>query len=148
MIGPWAKGRYQQAPQLIGTLEPEYEKIAAALGWVDQGRELIAATEAKFEQARTAHPEFAGKTITLGARTSEGYGAYVSGTGRVTFVELLGFRNNPAVQAKATEDFSVPVSRENLGLLNADLTVMTPIGVPLFATALDSNRCTADICSS
>ncbi|WP_433163295.1 iron-siderophore ABC transporter substrate-binding protein [Kribbella sp. CA-247076] len=179
-VGPWAKGKYQQAPQLIGTLEPEYEKIAAlkpdlildvkssgkqdrydtltaiaptigvpeggdsykiswkqqtelvaaALGRVDQGRELIAATERRFEQAKSQHPEFAGKTITLGARTSEGYGAYVSGTGRVTFVELLGFRNNPAIQAKATEDFSVPVSRENLGLLNADLTVMTPIGVP------------------
>ncbi|MGZ0150262.1 iron-siderophore ABC transporter substrate-binding protein [Kribbella sp. WER1] len=179
-VGPWAKGRYQQAPQLINTLEPQYEKIAAlrpdlildvkssgkqdrydtlkaiaptigvpaggdayktnwkqqtemiaaALGRVDQGRKLIADTEGKFAQAKAEHPDFAGKTITLGARTSEGYGAYVSGTGRVDFVERLGFRNNPAVQAKATGDFSVPVSRENLGMLDADLTVMTPIGIP------------------
>jgi iron complex transport system substrate-binding protein len=179
-VGPWAKGKYQQAPQLINTLEPQYEKIAAlkpdlildvkssgkqdrydtlkaiaptvgvptggdayktnwkqqtemiaaALGRVEQGRKLIADTEANFAQVKSQHPEFDGKTITLGARTSEGYGAYVSGTGRVDFVERLGFRNNPAVQAKATGDFSVPISRENLGLLNADLTVLTPIGIP------------------
>ncbi|WP_432938038.1 iron-siderophore ABC transporter substrate-binding protein [Kribbella sp. CA-253562] len=178
-VGPWAAGKYQQAPQLIGTLEPEYEKVAAlkpdlildtkssgdqdryntlraiaptvgvpaggesykisweqqtelvaaALGRVDQGRELIAATKQKFAQAVAQHPEFTGRTITLGAKTSEGYGAYVSGTGRVNFVERLGFKNNPVIQAKATEKFSVPVSRENLDQLNADLVVMTPIGV-------------------
>lgn len=178
-VGVWAKGRYQQAPQLIGTLEPEYEKVAAlkpdlildtkssgdqdrydtlkgiaptvgvptggesykvsweqqtemvaaALGKVEQGKQLIASTQQKFEQAVAAHPEFAGRTITLGAKTGEGYGAYVSGTGRVNFVERLGFRNNPTIQAKATEKFSVPVSRENLDQLNADLVVMAPIGV-------------------
>jgi iron complex transport system substrate-binding protein len=178
-VGTWAKGKYQQAPQLIGTLEPEYEKIAAlkpdlildtkssgdqdrydtlkaiaptvgvptggesykvsweqqtemvaaALGKVEQGKELIAATKQKFAQAVAANPEFAGKTITLGAKTSEGYGAYVSGTGRVNFVERLGFKNNPTIQAKATEKFSVPVSRENLDQLDAELVVMAPIGV-------------------
>lgn len=179
-VGPWAAGKYEQAPKLINTLEPQYEQIAAlkpdlildvkssgkqdrydtlkaiaptigvpaggdayktnwrqqteliaaALGRAEQGRKLIADTEGKFSAAKAQHPEFGGKTITLGARTSEGYGAYVSGTGRVDFVERLGFRNNPAVQAKATGDFSVPISRENLGMLNADLTVMAPIGIP------------------
>ncbi|WP_423920580.1 iron-siderophore ABC transporter substrate-binding protein [Frigoribacterium sp. 2-23] len=28
-VGPWAKGLYTKAPELIGTLEPSYEKIAA-----------------------------------------------------------------------------------------------------------------------
>src|SRR5882757_4938899 len=27
-VGPWATGRYKQTPEKIGTLEPEYEKIA------------------------------------------------------------------------------------------------------------------------
>lgn len=179
-VGPWATGRYKQAPQLIGTLEPEFEKIAAlkpdlildvkssgdqsrydtlkgiaptigvpqggdaykvswkqqteliaaALGKVDEGRKLIADTEDKFRQAAAQHPEFAGKTITVGAKSGQGYGAYVRGTGRLNFVERLGFRNNPTIQAKATKDFSVPVSRENLGQLNADLIVMAPIGRP------------------
>ena len=47
----------------------------------------------------------------------------------MNFVERLGFKNNPTIQAKATEKFSVPVSRENLDQLNADLVVMAPIGV-------------------
>ncbi|TWD72046.1 iron complex transport system substrate-binding protein [Kribbella amoyensis] len=178
-VGVWAKGMYQQAPQLIGTLEPEYEKIAAlkpdlildvkssgdqarydtlaaiaptvgvpagaeqyklswkqqteliaaALGRSAKGREVIDAATKSFEQAASEHPEFAGKTITLGARTSAGYGAYVSGTGRVEFVQRLGFKNNPEIDARKTEKFSVPVSRENLQLLDADLTVVTPIGV-------------------
>ncbi|MFE7519208.1 iron-siderophore ABC transporter substrate-binding protein [Streptomyces halstedii] len=179
-VGPWAKGMYDKKPEIIGTLEPEYEKIAAlqpdlildtkssgdktryetlskiaptvgvpeggdqykqtwekqtemvsaALGVPEKGEKLIADTEAKFAEAVKAHPEFKGSTITLGSRTSEGYGAYVSGTGRVDFVERLGFTNNPAVEAKAGEGFSVSVSKENLDLLDADLTVMSPIGIP------------------
>ncbi|WP_326700025.1 iron-siderophore ABC transporter substrate-binding protein [Streptomyces sp. NBC_01754] len=179
-VGPWAKGMYDKSPQMIGTLEPEYEKIAAlqpdlildtkssgdktrydtlskiaptvgvpeggdqymiswekqtemvaaALGVKDKGDELIAETEVKFEVAAKAHPEFKGSTIVLGSRTSEGYGAYVSGTGRMDFVERLGFKNSPAVQAKAGDGFSVSVSKENLDLLDADLTVMSPIGIP------------------
>ncbi|MEU2680708.1 iron-siderophore ABC transporter substrate-binding protein [Streptomyces sp. NPDC007107] len=179
-VGPWAKGMYDKSPQIIGTLEPEYEKIAAlqpdlildtkssgdrtrydtlskiaptvgvpkggdqykqtwekqtemvaaAMGVPEKGEKLIADTEAKFAAAAKAHPEFKGSTITLGSRTSEGYGAYVSGTGRVDFVERLGFENNPAVEAEAGEGFSISVSKEKLDLLDADLTVMAPIGIP------------------
>lgn len=178
-VGPWAKGMYKKSPKKIGTLEPEYEKIAAlqpdlildtkssgaktryetlkkiaptvgvpkggdqyktswekqtrmvsqALGREDQGKKLIAKTEKRFDEAAEAHPEFQGKTITLGSRTSGDYGAYVHGTGRVDFVERLGFKNNPKVEAKAGKAFSIPVSRENLGILDADLTVMAPIGI-------------------
>ncbi|MER8069423.1 iron-siderophore ABC transporter substrate-binding protein [Streptomyces sp. NPDC094034] len=179
-VGPWAKGLYKKSPQLIGTLEPEFEKIAAlqpdlildtkssgdqarydtlskiaptvgvpkggdqykiswrqqtemvatALGVPAKGESLIAETEKKFRDSAAAHPEFKGKTITLGSRTSDGFGAYVHGTGRTDFVERLGFTNNPAVDAKAGASFYIDVSRENLDLLDADLTVMTPIGIP------------------
>ncbi|MFE4368295.1 iron-siderophore ABC transporter substrate-binding protein [Streptomyces sp. NPDC056835] len=179
-VGPWAKGLYKKSPQLIGTLEPEFEKIAAlqpdlildtkssgdqsrydtlskiaptvgvpkggdqykiswreqtemvstALGVPEKGKALISETEKKFRDSAAAHPEFKDKTITLGSRTSDGFGAYVHGTGRVDFVERLGFKNNPAVDAKAGASFYIDVSRENLDLLDAELTVMTPIGIP------------------
>ncbi|MGW4236003.1 ABC transporter substrate-binding protein [Streptomyces sp. NPDC004749] len=178
-VGPWAKGRYDKSPRMIGTLEPEFEKIAAlrpdlildtkssgdrtryetlskiaptigvprggeqykiswkkqtemvstALGLAGKGKALIAETEEKFARSAAAHPEFKGKTITLGSRTGSTFGAYVHGTGRVDFVERLGFTNNPKVEARADASFSVTLSRENLDLLDADLTVMTPIGV-------------------
>ncbi|OPF82398.1 ABC transporter substrate-binding protein [Streptomyces antioxidans] len=177
-VGPWAKGRYATSPQKIGTLEPEYEKIAAlqpdlildtkssgdqtrydtlskiaptvgipkggdqykitwekqttmvsqALGVPDKGDKLIADAKKEFAQAAAEHPEFKGKTITVGSRTASAWGAYVHGTGRLNFVERLGFKANPAVEKKAGKAFSVPVSEENLQLLDADLMVMAPIG--------------------
>lgn len=178
-VGPWAEGRYDRSPEKIGTLEPEYEKIAAlrpdlildvkssgdqnrydtlskiaptigvpkggdqyktgwkkqttmvaqALGLADEGDELIAETEKEFGAAAEEHPEFKDRTITLGSRTSVGWGAYVHGTDRVDFVERLGFENNPKVEAEAGEGFSVTVSEENLQMLDADLVVMAPIGI-------------------
>lgn len=178
-VGPWAKGRYDRSPEKIGTLEPEYEKIAAlrpdlildvkssgdqtrydtlskiaptvgvpkggdqykiswqrqttmvaqALGLADQGKKLIADTEAKSAVAAKAHPEFKDRTITVGSRTSSGWGACVKGTARIDFVQALGFRDNPKADAKAGSAFSVPVSEENLELLDADLIVLAPIGV-------------------
>ncbi|MGQ4517063.1 ABC transporter substrate-binding protein [Streptomyces sp. DW26H14] len=178
-VGPWAKGLYTKKPEIIGTLEPEYEKIAAlkpdlildtkssgdqkrydnlskiaptidvpkggeqykttwdkqtrmvadALGLKAKGAALVAGTEKKFTKAAASHPEFRHKTITVGALDGSGYGAYVSGVDRIDFVERLGFTNNPAIEKRAGSGFSVSVSRENLNLLNADLLVMTPIGV-------------------
>ncbi|MFC8570298.1 iron-siderophore ABC transporter substrate-binding protein [Streptomyces sp. NPDC057245] len=191
-VGPWAKGLYDESPQKIGTLEPEYEKIAAlepdlildvkssgdqtrydtlskiaptigvpkggdqykvswqqqtelistALGLADKGKQLTADNQKKFAAAAEAHPEFKDRTITIGSRTSAGWGAYVKGTDRVNFVQQLGFRNNPKVDAEAGSGFSVTVSEENLQMLDADLVVMSPIGVgagkisadPLFKT--------------
>ncbi|MFD5800107.1 iron-siderophore ABC transporter substrate-binding protein [Streptomyces sp. NPDC127020] len=191
-VGPWAKGRYDESPQKIGTLEPEYEKIAAlkpdlildvkssgdqtrydtlskiaptvgvpeggdqykiawqrqttmistALGVAGKGEKLIDDTQRKFTAAAEAHPEFKDRTVTVGSRTSAGWGAYVKGTDRVNFVQQLGFRNNPKVDAEAGAGFSVQVSEENLQLLDADLVVMSPIGIdakkistdPLFRT--------------
>ncbi|GAA3735994.1 iron-siderophore ABC transporter substrate-binding protein [Streptomyces tremellae] len=179
-VGPWAKGRYQKKPEIIGTLEPEYEKIAAlrpdlildtkssgdqkrydnlskiaptvdvpkggdqykttwdvqtrmvadALGLKAEGARLVAAAKEKFAKAAAAHPEFHGRTITVGALSGAGYGAYVSGVDRVDFVQRLGFRNNPAIEKRAGAAFSVSVSRENLNLLDADVLLMTHIGVP------------------
>ncbi|GAA3594550.1 iron-siderophore ABC transporter substrate-binding protein [Kineosporia mesophila] len=177
-VGPWAQGRYTQAPEIIGTLEPEYEKIAAlkpdlildvkssgdqerydtlskiaptvgvpegaeayltswedqttmiatALGEKEKGEKLISDITAEYQKYADANPEFAGKTITVGSRTSEGWGAYVKGNGRVTFAEMLGFTINPKVQEKAEPGtFSVKVSEENLTMLDADLVVMLPI---------------------
>ena len=176
-LGPWVTEKYTTAPEMIGTLEPEYEKIAAlkpdlildvrssgdqkrydtlskiaptvgvpadganylttwteqttmisqALGVPDQGKQLIAATEADFTKYASENPEFKGKSITVGSKTSEGYGAYVTGDSRVDIVEKLGFENNPTIQSQAGDSFSITVSNENLKQLDADVLVMLPI---------------------
>lgn len=101
--------------------------IAQALGVPEQGEELIASIDEGFEQAAAEHPEFAGKTVTVASYTSDGWGAYVSSDARVQFLERLGFVNNPEVEAMDTSNFFVPISEENLAMLDADLLVVLPI---------------------
>lgn len=179
-VGPWAKGMYDTAPEIIETLEPSYEKIAAlkpdlildvkssgdqerydklsaiaptvgvpeggdnyltsldqqismtaqALGKEDEGKKLAADIDEQFATAKDANPAFEGKTATVAAYTAEGWGAYIKGSERVTFMENLGFQQNPKVEELEPEGFSAPVSNENLDILNSDALVVFPIYVP------------------
>ena len=178
-VGPWAAGGYDQAPEIIETLEPSYEAIAAlqpdlildtkspataerydalsaiaptigqpegvdpylttytqqldlvgqALGKTAEADAVAAEVDQAFTDAAAAHPEFEGVEVAVAAYGSTGFGAYVRGDGRVDFMEQLGFVNAPAVQDLATESFFVPVSEEQLPLLDAGLTVAFPIFV-------------------
>ncbi|SDC21810.1 iron complex transport system substrate-binding protein [Geodermatophilus telluris] len=178
-VGPWAEGRYDEAPEVIETLEPSLEAVAAlepdlildtrsdgtreryeqlqqiaptvgipegaeqyrttwqqqlelvgeALGRTDEAEQLRAGLEQRFADAAAANPAFAGTEVAVGAYTSEGFGAYVRGDTRVDFLEALGFTNKPAVQELAGESFFVPVSDEQVALLDAPLTVVFPIFV-------------------
>lgn len=179
-VGPWAEKFYDKAPEIIATMEPDYEAIAAldpdlildvkssgeqqrydrlseiaptvgppkggdnyltsmddqvtmiseALGKEDEGKKQLSDLDAQFAAAREANPEFQGKTVTVAAKTSEGWGAYVKGTERVQFMENLGFTQSPKIDALKAEGFSAPVSEEKLGDLDADLLVAFPIYVP------------------
>ena len=178
-VGPWAAGEYDQAPEIIETLEPSYEAIAAlkpdlildtkspatqerydklsaiaptigqpegvdpylttyseqldlvgqALGKSAEADAVAAEVDDAFAAAKTAHPEFDGVEVAVAAYGSTGFGAYVRGDGRVDFMEKLGFTNKPAIQDLATDSFFVPVSEEQLPLLDAGLTVAFPIFV-------------------
>ncbi|WP_210417385.1 iron-siderophore ABC transporter substrate-binding protein [Cellulomonas sp. Y8] len=178
-VGPWAEGQYDESPEIIDTLEPSYEAIAAlepdlildvkssgdqdrydrlseiattvgvpeggdtwlttgeeqlelistALGVPEKGEELQAGLDDAFEQARTDHPGWDGKTFTAAARTSEGWGAYIEGSERVQFMENLGFEQSPTIAGLpvSSSGFSVDISSEQLDLLDADLIVAFPI---------------------
>ena len=178
-VGPWAEGRYAEAPEIIETMEPSFEAIAAlepdlildtrsdgtrerydllsaiaptigqpegvgpyqttwqqqlelvgtALGKADEAADLAAEVDQAFAEAAEANPAFDGTEVTVGAYTSEGFGAYVRGDARVDFMEQLGFVNSAAVQDLAGENFFVPVSDEQVSLLDAPLTVVFPIFV-------------------
>ncbi len=191
-VGPWAEGLYDEAPELVETLEPALEAIAAlepdlildtrssgdqdrydalssiaptvgipegaenyltswqqqlelvgqALGRTDEAEELTAELQQRIDDAAAEHPGFDGTEVAVAAYTSQGFGAYVRGDGRVDFMEALGFVNSEAVQAEAGRNFFIPVSDEQVSLLDAELTVVFPISVeaseitdnPLWAT--------------
>jgi len=178
-VGPWAEDLYTQPPEIISTLEPELEAIAAlqpdlildtrsdgtqerydalsqiaptvgipegaesytttweqqldlvgqALGREEEADQLQDDVDQSLADAAEANPQFAGTTVAVGARTAEEWGAYTSGDSRVQLMEALGFEQSPQVEELATDGFYVPVSNEQLELLDADLTVVFPIFV-------------------
>lgn len=187
-VGPWAAGRYDDPPTILGTQELDYERIfeldpdvilntrsdnsrekhdelseiaptvaapegvvsygttwrqqmelvSTALGKKSEGDRLIAEVEDKLAAARSDHPEFDGRTVAVGAYFSDQYGAYVRGDSRADLMESLGFTVKPEIQELATGSFYVELSREQVELLDADLTVVFPIGGD--ATALREDR--------
>ena len=72
------------------------------------------------------------RSRTTASRTSKGWGAYVDGVERVEFTQRLGFVQNPAITELPVGEsgFSASVSSEQLEVLDADVVVVFPIGVP------------------
>ena len=179
-VGPWAEDLYDEAPEIIATMEPDYEAIAAlepdlildtnssgeqerydrlseiaptvgvpeggdnylttmdqqvdlvaeALGKEDEGKSLLDDLDQTFEDAAKDHPEFDGKSVTVAAKTSEGWGAYVEASSRVQVMERFGFTQSSKIDESKAEGFSVPVSEENLETLDADVLLTFPIYIP------------------
>ncbi len=178
-VGPWLKGAYKKSPEILGTMELDYEKIASlkpdlildvrssgdqerfdrlseiaptvgvpksgdnwlttseqqtemiakALGKKAEGDKLMKDVEAAFDKAKKDYPQFADKTIVVGAYSSDGYGAYVTGDARADFAAKLGFKKKKEVEDLANKSFYIKVADEKLELLDADLTVVIPIWV-------------------
>ncbi|WP_198943582.1 iron-siderophore ABC transporter substrate-binding protein [Actinokineospora bangkokensis] len=110
------------------TWRQQMELVSQALGKADEGKKLISEVDAAFDKAKADHPVLNGKQVAVGAYYSDKYSAYVRGDSRVDFLESLGMKNKPEVQALATGSFSVDLSREQIELLSSDLTVLFPIG--------------------
>lgn len=109
--------------------QQQLEMIGQALGKQDRARTLRDQLNAKFAEAARQHPEFAGATAVLAARTARSWSVYVNDGLRQQFMHELGFVTAPQVRDLPGNGFSAPISQERLGLLNADLTVVFPIGV-------------------
>ncbi|MFT4218064.1 MAG: iron-siderophore ABC transporter substrate-binding protein [Micropruina sp.] len=178
-VGPWARGLYTTAPEIIGTMEPSYEKIGAlkpdlildvkssgdqarydrlksiaptigvptggdsyltspetqltmiatALGEKEKAAALQKEVADAFAAAAAAHPEWKGKTMTAATKSANSWGAYIEGSERVTFMQNLGFVQNPKIAAMKPDatGFSVSLSSEKLDDIDADVVVAFPI---------------------
>lgn len=99
--------------------------IARAVGRQARGEELVATAEAAFTDAIAAHPEFAGRTGVVVLPYDGQYGVFTPGDGRGAFMANLGFTLPAELAALDTGDsFFLPVSRERLDLLDADVLVV------------------------
>jgi iron complex transport system substrate-binding protein len=110
------------------TLEDQTLMIAQVLGLGSEGEALVTANDTALADANAANPEFHGKTVVVAASFDGQYGAYTSGDGRVQFMEALGFTNSPKIEALNPPSYYAAISKEQVGLLDADLTVVFGIG--------------------
>ncbi|WP_163507592.1 iron-siderophore ABC transporter substrate-binding protein [Fodinicola acaciae] len=102
--------------------------IGVAVGKAAEAKKLVAATEAKLAAARTAHPEFAGRTVAVldgSAGNKGGYGVLAADDPRGRLVRALGLRYPDEVNRRMPKDkFYMDVSREQLDLVDADVLVV------------------------
>ncbi|MDY7085506.1 MAG: iron-siderophore ABC transporter substrate-binding protein [Actinomycetota bacterium] len=108
----------------LTTWEQQLDMIGKALGKQSEAAALKSELDAKFAAAAAANPGFKDKTVAAVARTGDGWGAYVSGDGRVDFLTKLGFKNAPAIEALKKDSFYITLSNEQLDLADADVTVV------------------------
>ncbi|GLU49943.1 ABC transporter substrate-binding protein [Nocardiopsis ansamitocini] len=110
------------------TWRQQMNQVSQALGEKERGDEIIAALEEKFAQVVADNPDFAGSTVVVGSYFDGKYGASVPGDSRADFMEELGFEYKQEVADLADGVFYVELSGEQVEMLDADLTVMFPIG--------------------
>ncbi len=120
----------QGGDSYLTSQEQQVTMIATALGEKAKGEALLKRGHpGRLRGRRAAHPDWKGKTMTAATKTAEAWGAYIEGSERVTFMQNLGFVQNPTIAAmKANASgFSVSLSPENLDQIDADVIVAFPI---------------------
>src|SRR5699024_1879541 len=110
--------------------QQQTRQVAQVLGKEERGEELVTELEERFTQIREDNPEFADTTIAVGAYFDGQYGAYVPGDTRVDLLTELGFEYKSALAERVDGDFYTDLSAELVEELDADLTVVFPIGGP------------------
>ena len=98
--------------------------ISRALGREGRAEELISGVEARFAETREKHPEFEGATGVI-SLTGEGGNYYPYGPqdSRGRLLTSLGFELPREVVELAGDQFFATISREQLGLVDADVLV-------------------------
>ena len=111
--------------------DDQTRQVAQALGKTAEGDALIASVEQQVTAAAQANPQFAGKTAVTGTKFGDAFGAYIAGDARWDLIEALGFVQNPPVLELETAGFYAPISAEQIGVLDADVAILFPIGFTL-----------------
>ncbi|NPD15528.1 ABC transporter substrate-binding protein [Xinfangfangia sp. D13-10-4-6] len=97
-----------------------------AIGRETLASKKVAAIHAQMAAIAAAHPDWQGKTASVAWFLGGGLGAYSGQDVRVQLLASLGFHLPPRLAARVKGDgFSVPLSEEAIGLLEADVLVWT-----------------------
>lgn len=131
----WEEADYAKLSDIAPVLDKETEGtltwqetqalIGETLDLTAKAEQIVTDAEAKIAETAKAHPEFAGRTITIGTDYGPQYGlAYYTSTGSTSesIMSSLGFAPNP-LGADFVDDDVVP--DEGIGKLDADALVVS-----------------------
>jgi len=108
------------------TWQDQTTLIGKALGKSPEATKLVAGITELTKKTAAEHPEFRGKTLTVGSFGADNY-AYMPTDPRVQILTELGFRNSPGVEAlqakNSKKEFAVSISKEKVPELKADVVV-------------------------
>jgi iron complex transport system substrate-binding protein len=100
--------------------------VGEALGRKAEAEKLISGIDDKIKQVASEHPEFKGKTITVGSFGAENY-VYMPTDPRVQILNEMGFVNAPGVEklqaGNTKKEFALTVSKEKVPDVDADVVV-------------------------
>ena len=97
------------------------QTIGDALGRSAEAAAAIAGVEQKFAAARSAHPEFAGKTaVYAGVLDPGSYYVELAGSTRVGVLTELGFSSPTDIKGR---DFYTQISQEQLEIIDRDVVL-------------------------
>ncbi|MGY1603704.1 iron-siderophore ABC transporter substrate-binding protein [Geodermatophilus sp. SYSU D00815] len=130
----------------FGTPWQEQTRITGqALGQEERAEELIGEVEALFDEARAAHPQLEGASLTLSGPAFEGeYPFHASDDTRTRFFVDLGMTVSAELDEIAGDQFFGTVSREQADLLDADVIVWQS-GAPEERAGIESDPVLAAI---
>ncbi|MET0187727.1 MAG: ABC transporter substrate-binding protein [Pseudonocardia sediminis] len=114
--------------------------IATALGRATDGAELNRRADAAFASARSARPEFAGRTGSVVLPFDGRYGVFTPGDARGRFLAELGFVQPPRLAGReGGQSYFLDVAREEVGALDGDVLVMLA-DQPALRQAVESDQ--------
>ncbi|MEV0283367.1 MULTISPECIES: iron-siderophore ABC transporter substrate-binding protein [unclassified Kribbella] len=100
--------------------------VGEALGKKAEAEKLISGIQDRIKQVASEHPEFKGKTITVGSFGADNY-VYMPGDPRVQILNEMGFVNAPGVEAlektNTKKEFALTISKEKVTDVDADVVV-------------------------
>lgn len=101
------------------------ETVGRIVGKLPQAQQAIADTQAKFDQAKAAHPEWAGKTVAVAEpyKPAE-WAVFGAADPKVQFMQGLGFTVAPSVVELEPGGDVATLSTERLDVLDVDQLVL------------------------
>ncbi|MFI7064979.1 iron-siderophore ABC transporter substrate-binding protein [Kribbella sp. NPDC050124] len=100
--------------------------VGEALGKKAEAEKLIAGIDDRIKQVASEHPEFKGKTLTVGSFGADNY-VYMPTDPRVQILNEMGFVNAPGVEklqaGNTKKEFALTISKEKVTDVDADVVV-------------------------